>query len=181
MDFVLELLKLTIPGALTFFAAYYVLKTYLEHQRQQEQLRHQQEQLRQQQEQKGHSLPLKLQAYERLSMFCERITVPNLLLRVRREGMSAGELRLALLLAIQQEYEHNITQQVYVSAQLWEIIKLAREESVNIVALAAQQVEKTADGKILAQQAMQLTEEQEALIVERALQAIRKEAASRMG
>ena len=174
MDFLLEVLKLTIPGALTFLAAYYVLKTYLDHQGKQEQLR-------QQREQGKNALPLKLQAYERLSMFCERITIPNLLLRVRKEGMNAGALRLSVLLAIQQEYEHNITQQVYVSAQLWEIIKLAREESVNLISIAAQDIDNSADGKELAQRAMQLVEEQEALVVERALQAIRKEAASRMG
>ena len=174
MGFLLEILKLTIPGALTFLAAYYVLKTYLDHQGKQEQLR-------QQREQGKESLPLKLQAYERLSMFCERITIPNLLLRVRDKGMSAGALRLSVLLAIQQEYEHNITQQVYVSAQLWEIIKLAREESVNLISIAAQDIDNSADGKELAQRAMQLVDEQEALVVERALQAIRKEATARMG
>jgi len=174
MSFFLELLKLTIPGLLTFLAAYFVLKTYLDQQTEQERIKLQREQ-------RQSSLPLKLQAYERFSMFCERITIPNLLLRTRKEGMSAGELRLALLLALQQEYEHNITQQVYVSTQLWEIIKLAREESVNLIALAAQEVDQQAAGKALADRLMALVEEREALVVEQALLAIRKEAASKMG
>ena len=120
METLLEIIKLTIPGLLTFLAAYFVLKTYMENQQKLQQIKLQLEQ------QKS-SLPLRLQAYERLSLFCERIALPNLLLRVRKPGMSSGELRIALLLAVQQEYEHNITQQVYVSSQLWEIIKIARD------------------------------------------------------
>ena len=123
------------------------------------------------------TLPLKLQAYERLSMLCERIAIPNLLLRIRKDGMTAGELQVALLLAIQQEYEHNITQQVYVSEQLWEIIKMARDEAVNMVALVADKVGAKADGKELAQALFSIVNQREVMAVEKALVAIKKEAA----
>ncbi|MEZ4981827.1 MAG: hypothetical protein R2769_09620 [Saprospiraceae bacterium] len=96
------------------------------------------------------TIPLKLQAYERLALFCERIAIPNLLLRMREEGMTAKDLRISMLLAIQQEFEYNLTQQVYVSEQLWEIIKLARDETVNIVNEVCNELPKEADGRQLA-------------------------------
>ena len=170
LSFILEVLKLSVPALIVFLTAYYILKTYLENQ-----YRLQMAELR-----KGQletTLPLKLQAYERLSMFCERIAIPNLLLRIRKDGMTAGELRVALLLAIQQEYEHNITQQVYVSEQLWQIIKMARDEAVNMIALVAEKVGSKAEGKELAQALFNVVNQREALAVEKALSAIKKEAA----
>ena len=159
LSFVLEVLKLTIPALIVFLTAYYILKTYLENQ-----YRLKMAEIKQGQIQT--TLPLKLQAYERLSMFCERIAIPNLLLRIRKDGMTAGELQVSLLLAIQQEYEHNITQQVYVSGQLWEIIKMARDEAVNVVALVAEKVGPRADGKELAQALFNIVNQREAMAVE---------------
>ena len=170
LSFILEVLKLTVPALIVFLTAYYILKTYLENQ-----YRLQMAEIR-----KGQiatTLPLKLQAYERLSMFCERIAIPNLLLRIRKDGMTAGELQVNLLLSIQQEYEHNITQQVYVSDQLWEIIKMARDEAVNLVALVADKVGPKADGKELAQALFNIVNQREVMAVEKALLAIKKEAA----
>lgn len=172
MEILLEILKLTIPGLLTFVAAWLVLKTYMENQQQLEQLKISRD-LQQA------SLPMKMQAYECLSLFCERIALPGLLLRTRREGMSAKALRAALMLSVQQEYEHNITQQVYVSAQLWEIIKIARDESVNIISLVAEKAGPEATGQQLAAMIFKVLEQQESLAVDKALLAIKKEAASK--
>ncbi|MCB9349203.1 MAG: hypothetical protein H6573_17090 [Lewinellaceae bacterium] len=170
LSFILEVLKLTVPALIVFLTAYYILKTYLE-----SQYRLQMAEIRK--GQLATTLPLKLQAYERLSMFCERIAIPNLLLRIRKDGMTAGELQVSLLLSIQQEYEHNITQQVYVSDQLWEIIKMARDEAVNLVALVADKVGPKADGKELAQALFNIVNQREVMAVEKALLAIKKEAA----
>jgi hypothetical protein len=123
---ILEIIKITVPALVVFFTVYYVLKLFLEKDRE----RHMAEMKK---EQIGSSFPLKMQAYERLAIFCERISIPNLLLRVRRENMSADDLRLALMMAIRQEYEHNISQQVYISDKLWEIIVLARDETNKVI------------------------------------------------
>ena len=92
-------------------------------------------------EHRADTLPMRLQAYERLSLFCERIALPNLLLRLRQPDQSAGELRLSLLLAIQQEYEHNISQQVYMSQQLWDIIRQARDNTLQAIDAVADVVD----------------------------------------
>ena len=92
--------------------------------------------------------------------------------------MGAQELRNAMLIAIQQEYEHNITQQVYVSEPLWEIIKIARDEAVNFVALVAEKIDAKADSKELAQALFHFLNQRETTAGEKALLAIKKEAAS---
>ena len=72
--------------------------------------------------------PLKLQAYERLTLFCERISIPNLILRLRTKNMRSEELINTMMIAVNQEWEHNFTQQLYVSDNLWKIISLAKNE-----------------------------------------------------
>ena len=80
------------------------------------------------------------------------------------------------MLAIQQEYEHNITQQVYVSDQLWQIIKIARDTSVNIVNIVADSVEPTAPSKEFTKAVFDYLQENDMPIIEKSLLAIKKEA-----
>ena len=171
LSFFLELIKLTIPGLIVFLATYFVLKSYMENQQRIEHAKSRNAQLKT-------TIPLKLQAYERLSLLCERIAIPNLLLRVRKEGMTASELKLALMIAIQHEYEHNITQQVYVSQQLWEIIKITRDESVELVNLVAKDLNHDADGRQLALTLLNLVAQREVSAGDKALIAIKKEAST---
>ncbi len=169
LSVILEIVKITVPALIVFLTVYYLLKQFLNGQQQLKML-----QIRQ--DQQKETLPLRLQAYERLSLMCERISLPNLLLRVRREGMSASELRLSLLLAIQQEYEHNITQQVYVSGQLWEIIKIARDDAVNSVSLVAEKMDAKASGRDFSAALINFLSQRDATGPDKALQAIKKEA-----
>jgi hypothetical protein len=81
-----------------------------------------------------------------------------------------------MLLAIQQEYEHNITQQVYVSAQLWEIIKIARDDSVNTISIAMESIDNQADAQALTQAIFNILEQRGGTAVDKALLAIKKEA-----
>ena len=85
-------------------------------------------------------LPLKLQAYERIVLYLERIQPVNLVLRIQRSEMNALELHLALVRTIREEFDYNLSQQVYMSPTAWEMIKNAREESVAIINRAASQM-----------------------------------------
>lgn len=76
-------------------------------------------------------VPIRIQAYERLTLFLERITPSNLIMRLRTPEMNAGELHQLLLFTIRQEYEHNIAQQLYVSASAWQMISLAKDQIIN--------------------------------------------------
>jgi len=130
METFFEILKFTIPGLVVFATAYFLLKMFLEDR----QTMHQQ-QLRS--ESLKITLPIRLQAYERLTLLCERASIQNTLLRIRMPEMTVASLRGALLLAISQEFEHNTSQQVYVSNTLWQIISIARDETLSIIALAS--------------------------------------------
>lgn len=118
------LLLVCLPALIVFASCYLLLRQFL---RNREQL----ELLAIQKSTAVKALPLKLQAYERLILFFERIYIPNLVARIRTKKMSSGDLHSALMIAIQQEFEHNVTQQMYVSDKLWEIIRLAKQEIFN--------------------------------------------------
>ena len=111
METFLEIVKITVPALIVFLTVYFVMKTYLDKQ-------YQIQLLQFKKDQKNTTTPLKLQAYERLSLFCERISIPNLVLRMKTKGASSAALRVSLLMAVQQEFEHNISQQIYISDQL---------------------------------------------------------------
>jgi hypothetical protein len=79
------------------------------------------------------SRPLQLQAYERLVMLSERIALPNLISRVNQPGLTARDMQVLLLENIKQEYEYNMTQQIYVSPVAWEAVKNLKEQTMLIV------------------------------------------------
>ena len=129
MESFLEILKYSIPALIVFATVFYLFRNFLNQQYQLEDLKFRQSQSKE-------VLHLKLQAYERLMMLCERISLDNLTYRMVNPEMGVKELRNSMLIAIQQEYEHNITQQVYVSENLWKIIKLAKDQMQNIISSA---------------------------------------------
>lgn len=166
---IFEILKFTIPALIMFWAVRSLFKEFLQGQQQLRLM-----EIRQQQG--STTLPLRLQAYERLSLFVERISIPNLIMRLKTEGMQAGALRVALMMAIQQEFEHNLTQQVYVSEKLWEIIKLSRTDTVNVVTSVAEGVDPKADANELVKALFQSLENREGSPLLTAQAAIKKEA-----
>ena len=84
--------------------------------------------------------PVRLQAYERLSLLCDRISISQLVSRLQTVGASAKDLQMAMLIAINQEFEHNGTQHIYVSKKLWDIIFLLRNNTTDVINFVAQQL-----------------------------------------
>ncbi len=98
------------------------------------------------------SQPLKLQAYERLILFLERISPNSILLRVSRNGMSATQLHSDLLATVRAEYEHNLSQQLYVSEAAWEEVKEAKESMIKLFHLAYGKAGNNANGMQMSSQ-----------------------------
>ena len=92
------------------------------------------------------TIQLRLQAYERLVLFLERISPNSILPRLHRGGMTAGQLQNELLVTIRTEFEHNFSQQLYVSKNAWEQVKEAREQMVRIVNIAMKETGDNATG-----------------------------------
>lgn len=79
------------------------------------------------------SFQLQMQAYERLILLTERIALPNLISRTNQPGVSAKDMQFMLTNTIRQEYEHNITQQIYVTPEAWDALRNLKEQNIHIV------------------------------------------------
>ena len=77
--------------------------------------------------------PIRLQAYERMALFLERIAPGSLVLRCWQPGMDMRLLQGVMTKNIRDEWEHNLSQQVYLSAELWTSIREAKDEMINLV------------------------------------------------
>ena len=73
---------------------------------------------------------LMLQAYERLTLLVDRIALPNLISRVNQTGVSARDMQLLLTRGIREEFDYNISQQIYVSADAWNAVKNLKEQNM---------------------------------------------------
>lgn len=123
MDNLLEIIKICVPALLVLGAIRMMLNQFSE-----------KEQIRLENERKGPvtetTLPIKLQAYERLVIFLERINPDNMLHRIQKPDMTARELQHALSATVRQEYQHNLAQQLYVSEESWKAVSYTKE-SIN--------------------------------------------------
>ena len=95
-------------------------------------------------------LPLKLQAYERLVVYLERINPNTMVVRVNRNGMNAQQLHMELIKTIKTEYEHNLSQQIYVGYGSWELVKTAKEELIKLINISSSKVSHDAPSNELA-------------------------------
>ena len=118
-DKLLELLMYAVPSLITGGVAYYLFDSYFKDQKNTRRWLLQKENQKQ-------SLPLRLQAYERLALFLERINPAKLLIRVAPLNNDKVDYQNLLIHHIEQEYEHNITQQVYVTNELWTMLLTAK-------------------------------------------------------
>jgi len=133
INFFLELLKITVPALVVFATAYYLVKKHLDASIIMRQMELKQSAMHV-------TTPMKMQAYERLAMFCERSEIPALLSRFYDADLKCKTLLFMMVGAIKQEYEHNVSQQVYVSDNLWKIIKLARNQNISLLETIGSQV-----------------------------------------
>ena len=87
-----------------------------------------------------------MQAFERMALFLERINPPNLITRNISAGQKAPDFQKLLLRIIREEYEHNMSQQIFLSSTSWELIKAAKEEVSGLINanMSADMTEKTA-------------------------------------
>src|SRR5688572_33166673 len=100
--------------------------------------------------------PLQLQAYERLVVLAERVSLPNLISRSNQPGMSAGEMQLLLLESIKQEFEYNSSQQIYVSPLAWQAVNNLKEQNMLIINQIAQTMPAEARGYDLGKRIMEV-------------------------
>jgi hypothetical protein len=104
----------------------------------------------------GAAAGLQLQAYERLTILAERIALPNLVTRIPAADLSAKQLQGLLVDTIKQEFDYNISQQIYVSPQAWQAVSNLKEQNIFIINQLAGTLPEQAGGKELSKKILEL-------------------------
>lgn len=94
----------------------------------------------------GATRTMRLQAYERLTLLVDRIALPNLISRVNQNGVSAREMQMLLTRGLKEEFDYNITQQIYVTAEAWNAVKNLKEQNMLVVNQLASALPPNATG-----------------------------------
>ncbi|HSH53378.1 MAG TPA: hypothetical protein VK982_16745 [Bacteroidales bacterium] len=126
MTIIFEILKYILPAIIVLLASWLVLKQMIKN----DQGRRNYEMIS---KNKQIVMPVRLQAYERLTLLLERISPESLLMRLNKPDMGAKQLQTEILNAIRSEFDHNVSQQIYISSQAWGLIKNAKSTIVQIV------------------------------------------------
>lgn len=104
---------------------------------------------------KAQLLPLRLQAHERLILFVDRINPANLLVRLHQQGIGIGALQAGILNEIRSEYQHNITQQLYLDATTWTVVRKLKDDTIAMMNNAVQGLPADANGIELSKSVLQ--------------------------
>ena len=122
----LEILKYILPSLIVLAVVYIFLNKYYSDKRAKEA-----EELKKSSQE--FILPVRLQAYERLMLFLERLNPNSLILRVSNPQFTPYQFQALLVQTIREEFDHNVAQQLYISDQGWNTIKNAKEEVIRLI------------------------------------------------
>jgi hypothetical protein len=150
MDALIEFGKILIPASVVLYAAYLLVRSFIQKEVSLKQL-----------EVRSRSielvLPNRLHAYERMTLFLERMSPQNLLVRLNTGTMPAREFHQLLLHEVRNEYNHNVSQQVYISEEVWEMIKNAKEDLIVTINDSASEMNPEATSLDLAKKIFEKT------------------------
>jgi len=150
MEMVYDLLKITIPAGLVLYLAYLLVRSFL-----QKQL----DEIAFSVRQKNQEIvvPIRLQAYERVVLLLERITPSNLISRLSSSEYSAEEFQQILIHEIRNEFNHNLSQQVYMSDSSWTYVITAVEQTISVINSSKNGLDEKAKGFDLAKAILENT------------------------
>ncbi len=133
METTAEFLKILIPALLVMYAMYLVMRNFLQKQ-------FDNRLLDVKLKNTETVLPIRLQAYERIALLLERISPNNMLLRLSDPSLTAFAFQQLLLSEVREEFNHNLSQQVYMSDEVWEKVRTSINEVVTAVQESAQKM-----------------------------------------
>ncbi len=139
----ITLLISVLPALIVAFSAYYLLKKLLDSYQKNQQISLKAE------HQKA-TTPIRLQAYERIILLLERISPSSLVFRVKQNDSTVSQYHSHLLENIRDEFEHNLSQQIYVSAEGWEYVVNAKEGIIKLINTASMELKEDAPANQLA-------------------------------
>lgn len=164
----IDIVKITLPALLVLITAFFVLDR-------QQKAEIQRRQLDTKEKNSSTILPIRLRAYERLMLVLER-TIPNyLIINTIKSEMSSIELQTQLIAAIRQEFSHNVSQQIYVSNDLWSAFRMAQESLIQLVNSCAARLQPDGDATQLAEYIIQVYNSTDELPSENAISLLKAE------
>jgi len=168
MEVALEILKYILPAVVVFIGVYFVMQNFLESEQKKIELKYRSDNMKL-------ITPSRLQAYERMVLYLERISLSNMVMRIYSRGMTAKDLQNKMLQNIRNEYDHNMAQQLYIPSRTWKLVKSAREETVKVVNSCAEQLNDDSTGLELSQFILELVGQVDSSPTEVAIEALKKE------
>ena len=168
MEVFLEILKYTLPALVVFATAFVMFQGFL---------RQEENRVRKEISDRNRKtvLPIRLQAYERLALLLERISPESIIMRINKPGMTAKQLHSELLTSIRSEFDHNISQQVYISNEAWKMIISARANVISLINTAADQLKDEATALTLSQQIFEQAVQLKSPPISQAMEFLKKE------
>lgn len=165
---VIEFIKILLPAAAVLYAMYLTVKSFLN-----KEISERMADLKV----KGveTTLPIRLQAYERLSLLLERISLNNLIIRLNDSNYSAKEFQHVLTMSVREEYNHNLSQQIYVGDQVWQLTTQAVEDVIATINQAADASHPEARSLDLAKKVMEIQSQKDISPIDQALLAVKNE------
>ena len=163
-----EILKITLPALIVFLTAYFLFRDMLEAGQKQREFEFRMNNSKL-------VTPIRLQAYERLGLLLERISPQSLLIRVPPHDLNSSDFHHQLLAAVRQEFEHNLSQQIYVSPILWETIRGAREHLIGIINKSAEEIDRDAPALLLSKRIIENYIDEENQVILIAMNELKKE------
>ena len=107
------------------------------------------------------TIPVRLQAFERIILLLERIDAVQVVKRSISPGMTCGQLKMKAIAEIRNEFNHNVTQQVYLSAASWERVVQAKEDAIKLISVTGTQLNDSADAIEFSRKILGVNEELE--------------------
>ncbi len=147
METFLEILKYTLPSVAILIAIWLLSKQFVAVI--QSQIHQESRKIA-----NNKTLVLRLQAYERLAVFLERISLDSLLIREQQSGQTARQFHSHLLHIIRQEFDHNLSQQIYLDEESWKVARMAKENTIKMLNASLSAVNPEGDSLSLSKQAL---------------------------
>lgn len=168
MEIIIEFGKLLIPALLVLYAMYLTVKNVLEKDIERKEVDF---------KIKNYEilLPMRMQAYERITLLLERISPNNLLIRLNNPKLTAKELQIILVKEIREEYNHNLSQQIYIGDDTWVLVRKAIEDTINLINQCAINLKDDAKGVDLIKTVFSEIMQNDVDSIEHALSQLKKE------
>ena len=169
MQSIIELLKILIPAAAVLYGMYLTIQTFLQKQFEQKELNIKVKTIE-------ITTPIRLQAYERMTLFLERITPANLLIRLGSPDIQAIDYQRVLLQEIREEFNHNLTQQVYISHETWQKTCIAMNDVVALINTSASEISSDSTSINLSKKIFEKVISENKQLTDEALKTLKEEA-----